>query len=207
MAKAILNLNANFFAHPSFHGNGFVNQHVNFTGNQKREKWESVENIVSQLPFNRKRGNMFKKTKSLLFEFQQFDLSEYEFFHIGMHNHCYSYKSWAEFEYMKNPQQYKDYNAFLYLFKEKGLREMTWIFPDYFTNAEFEQHFQNSFFKQKGRQYTLNFKSFEAAIYTTRFRDFISKMAEYDILYFTFTMSEPNLLEDNDIAQIRLKIG
>lgn len=95
MKQAILNLDTNFFAMPSYHGNGMVVKDFNNTGNLKRTKWLEVDDFIEKLSFKRKRGDIVKKATSLLYEYQIFDLTNLDFIHIGMHNHVYSYESWG----------------------------------------------------------------------------------------------------------------
>lgn len=206
MKTAILNLDTNFFAMPSFHGNGMVVKDFNTTGNQKRTKWLEVDDFLEKLPFNRKRGNIVKKSTSLLYELQNFDLANIDFVHIGMHNHVYSHETWSEFNYKNKPQQYAQHNAFLYLFKVLGLQQMIWVYPDYYINEELMKHFENTYFDLSKKNFKLKFETVEANVYSTRFKDF--DLSEYDnILYFTITKNEPHLLNDEELVKLKSKIG
>jgi hypothetical protein len=206
MKQAIINLDTNFFSMPVYHGNGMVVKDFNITGNQKRTKWLNIDDFLERLPFKRKRGETVKKATSLLYEYQKFDLSNIDLIHMGMHNHVYSYESWREFNYKNKPQQYNNYNAFLYLFKELGLQKMVWVYPDYYTNEELMKHFENTYFELHQKNFKLKFEAVEANIYSTRFKDF--DFSEYDkILYFTIIKNEPHLLNDEELVKLKSRIG
>ncbi|MFW6047287.1 MAG: hypothetical protein ACOCP4_05835 [Candidatus Woesearchaeota archaeon] len=206
MKQAILNLDTNFFTNPSYHGNGMVIKDFNQAGNLKRKKWLEVDDLLEKLPFKKKRGDVIKKATSLLYEIQDYNLRELDFIHIGMHNHVYSYESWGEFNYKNKPQQYNNYNAFLYLFKVLGLQKMIWVYPDYYTNEELMKHFENTYFELHQKNFKLKFEALEANVYSTRFKDF--DFSEYDnILYFTITKNEPHLLTDEELTKLKTKIG
>ena len=150
--------------------------------------------------------DIVKKATSLLYELQDYDLANTDFIHIGMHNHVYSYESWGEFNYKDKPQQYNNYNAFLYLFKILGLQKMVWIYPDYYTNEELMKHFENSYFDLHQKNFKLKFEALEANVYSTRLKDF--DFSEYDnILYFTIIKNEPHLLNDEELVKLKTRIG
>lgn len=206
--KTIMNLEASFFSNPQFYGNGMVVKDANFTGNEKRTKWLEPKDFLDTLKIKNKRGQMFKKTTSLLYEYpQKFDLTDVNFIHFGMFHHLYSYETWNEFTYKEKPQQYRDWNAFHYFFKECGLKEMIWVYPDYYTNGDLMKHIENTFYKQEGRYFNLEFSDFISRVYTIRYTDFKKTIDNYSISYFTFVKDEPNKLTMDDLVLLKTRIG
>lgn len=205
MKKAILNLDTNFFSNPGFEGNGMVVKDFNQTANKKRSKWIEVNDFLELLPFKKRRGSFGKKTTSLIYQFENFDFTDVEFIHFGMHNHVYSYESWSEFNYKTNPQQYAEHNSFLYFFKIKQLKKMIWVYPDYYTNEELMKHFENTYFELSKKNFKITFKDFEANILATRFKDI--DLSDYNVKHFNITLNQPSLLNDEDLMRIRDKIG
>lgn len=203
--KAIINLDTNFFSHPGFEGNGMVVKDFNQTANKKRSKWIEVEDFLEKLPFKRRKGSFGKKTTSLLYQFEKTDFSDVDFIHFGMHNHVYSFESWSEFNYKTSPQQYNEYNSFLYFFKKKQLKKMIWVYPDYYTNEELMKHFENTYFELSRKNFKISFDDFEANIFATRFKDI--DLSEYDVKHFSIILNQPNLLSDSDLSSIKDKIG
>lgn len=200
--KAVLNLDQNFFSMPGFHGNGMVVKDYNNTKNVKRKKWIEVDEVVNSFGFKKKRGNFAKRPESILYDLNKMDLSDKTLIHFGMHSHLYSYQGLNEFELYDKPQFYKDFNAFIYLFKHMGLKKMIWVVPDYYTSGEISDHFVESKFELFKKHYKMLFSDFHPEIYVTRYKDF-NDLDKYDVVYFSTINNQPNLLNDDETVKIR----
>ena len=205
MEKAILNLDQNFFSTPTFHGNGMVVEKVENPKSVKRKQWIEVSDIFDKIGFKIKKGLLAKKSQTLLYNLNDIDLTDKTLIHIGMHSHLYSYKGLKEFDLKEIPQFYRDHNAFIYLFKHRGLKKMIWLVPDYYTGGEIYEHFPEGKFKAEKKYYKMMFQDFQPGIYVSRWKDF-NKWEDYNINYFTVINNEPNVLSDSEREIIRNKI-
>ncbi len=201
--KTVLSIDTNFFSRPMFKGNGFVKNEYNVPQNlKKRHNWITIDDVKQYLP-KKIRGSIFRNANSELYTLNQYDLSRIQFIHIGMHHHLYSHKGKNEYTHLNNPQQYHDYNIFIYLFQHLQLKKMTWVYPDYFTSSDLAEHFEMFDYKIEKDVYKISFATFDVYVRVKRWMDFKQQLKNQQYQLLLLLRNNTSTLKDDEFLQLR----
>lgn len=162
---ALLNIDVNFTNKPELVGNQYVSQE--FVGlndiKTKLNQYMDINEVIDKLNLKHKyTGQMTNSTVQALPFYQRLldkgivVPKKFSFVHIGAHHNLYSFGDHSEYELMNEIHDYESHQAFAYLFTKKYVDNISWVYPEHYTEEQLDKHFKELDFIKKNGYYIVS---------------------------------------------------